>query len=187
MLKRLLLIALFVVGSTVLYAQSSGTGSSGSSGSGSSGSTQGTQDQPGMSGSQGTQQDQPGSSSGSSGTTDQSGTSNTGSSNTGTSNTGSGGSTGTTDQNTATKMVTGKISKIDKDSNTITIKDDTTKEEQQFTLSSSATMTKDGSSITQSQLKKGDRVNVEVDGQNNVTKIDVMSKSSSSKSGDDKH
>jgi Cu/Ag efflux protein CusF len=186
MLKRLLLIALFVIGSTVLYAQSSGSGS-GTSGTGDTGSTQGTQDQPGMSGDQGTQQDQPGSSTGST-TGDQSGTGSTTSDQSGTSNTGSGGNTGgTSDQGTTNKMITGTISKIDKDDNTITIKDETTKESQKYTLSSTATMTKDGSSITQSQLKKGDHVSVEVDSQNNVTKIDVMSKSSSNPPGESKH
>ena len=183
MLKRLLLIALFVVGSTVLYAQSSG----------SSGSSQGTQDQPGASGQQGTQPDQPGAS-GQQGTqqdqpASSSGSSSSGSSTTsdqsGSSNTGSGGSTGGT--STQNKMVTGTISKIDHDTMTITIKDDTSKETSQFTISSSATMTKDGASITHKDLKKGDHVTVEVDGQNAVQKIDVMSKSGSHKEGQDKH
>jgi len=157
MLKRLLLIALFVIGSSICYAQSNDQSTEQGQ--------QGQQDQPGTTTGQSTTNDQ------SSGATDQNNTA------------------GTTDQSTQNRMVTGKISKIDHDKMTITVKDETTKEAQQFTLSSTATMTKDGSSITSSQLKKGDHVSLEVDGTNTVLKVDVISKTSGSsgKQGESKH
>jgi len=78
-----------------------------------------------------------------------------------------------TEQN---KTFNGTISSIDHKKMEITIKDDTTKDKQKFTFSTSTAFTRDGATITHDELKKGQHVSLEVDSTNAVTKIDVTPK-----------
>ena len=75
---------------------------------------------------------------------------------------------------TQNQQLTGVIQKIDPAKKSITIKDETTKTTQDVDFSETTMFSKSGQSMTANDLKKGDKVTLEVDSTNMVTKIDVV-------------
>jgi hypothetical protein len=77
---------------------------------------------------------------------------------------------------TPDRIIVGTISTIDHTYDTVTIKDDATKETERFTLPAKVSISKAGSSMKSNQLKKGDHVSVEVDPHNIIQKVVMIQK-----------
>jgi Cu/Ag efflux protein CusF len=71
------------------------------------------------------------------------------------------------------QQLQGVVSKIDLVKKTITLKDEISKTTQDLDFNESTALSKAGNPLTVAELKKGDRVSVEVDSQNLVTKIEI--------------
>jgi Cu/Ag efflux protein CusF len=71
------------------------------------------------------------------------------------------------------QKLTGEIQKIDLEKKTITIKDEISRTTQDVDFNEATTFTKDAKPITIGDLKKGDKVSLEVDSQNIVTKVEI--------------
>ncbi|HSE40070.1 MAG TPA: hypothetical protein VLH08_04830 [Acidobacteriota bacterium] len=75
---------------------------------------------------------------------------------------------------TQIQQITGVIQKIDPVKRTITIKDEASKTTQDVDFNETTTFSKSGQSATANDLKKGDKVTLEVDSQNMVTRISIV-------------
>ncbi len=71
------------------------------------------------------------------------------------------------------QKISGEIQNIDLEKKTITIMDTTSHATQDVDFNDSTTFSKDANAITIGDLKKGDRVSLEVDSQNIVTKVEI--------------
>ncbi len=71
------------------------------------------------------------------------------------------------------QQLTGVIQKIDLVKKTITLKDERSRTTQDLEFNETTTFNKAGQSITVDQLQKGDKVSLEVDSQNLVTKMEI--------------
>lgn len=80
-----------------------------------------------------------------------------------------------TPEQTVPQKMTGEIQAINLEKKTITIKDDTSHNTQDVDFNDTTTFSKDAKSITINDLKKGDKVSLEVDSQNLVTKVEIGS------------
>jgi Cu/Ag efflux protein CusF len=78
----------------------------------------------------------------------------------------------TAEQAVPLKM-TGEIQNINLEKKTITIKDDASHTTQDVDFNDTTTFSKDAKAITINDLKKGDKVSLEVDSQNLVTKVEM--------------
>lgn len=80
-----------------------------------------------------------------------------------------------TPEQTVPQKMTGEIQAINLEKKTITIKDDTSHTAQDVDFNDTTTFSKDAKPITINDLKKGDKVSLEVDSQNLVTKVEIGS------------
>ncbi|MCI0411468.1 hypothetical protein L0222_01570 [bacterium] len=80
-----------------------------------------------------------------------------------------------TEQNT---QVQGTIAKIDHKKMMMTLKVETTNEEKEFTFTDTTSFSKEEKNITHNELKKGDRVLLELDSSNNLLRVTVEPKKS---------
>ena len=71
------------------------------------------------------------------------------------------------------QKLTGEIQNIDLEKKTITIKDETSRPTQDVDFNDATAFSRDAKSITIGDLKKGDRVSLEVDSQNIATKVEI--------------
>jgi Cu/Ag efflux protein CusF len=71
------------------------------------------------------------------------------------------------------QKMTGEIQNINLEKKTITIKDETSHTTQDVDFNDTTTFFKDAKAITINDLKKGDKVSLEVDAQNLVTKVEI--------------
>jgi hypothetical protein len=76
------------------------------------------------------------------------------------------------------KQIIGTIHKIDHKKMMFTLKDETTKEKKEYTFTDQTTFMKDDATITHNDLKKGDRVSVELDSKDTILKISLLPKES---------
>jgi Cu/Ag efflux protein CusF len=74
---------------------------------------------------------------------------------------------------TQSQQLQGVVTKIDLEKKIITIKDEISKTTQDLDFNESTLLSSAGKSLTLAELKKGDRVAMEVDSQNLVTKIEI--------------
>jgi len=81
-----------------------------------------------------------------------------------------------TEQN---RQIFGTIEKIDHKKMTMTLKDEMTNEDKDFTFTDTTSFSKDEKTITHNELKKGDRVLLELDSSNNLLKVTIEPKESS--------
>ena len=88
-----------------------------------------------------------------------------------------------TEQNT---QVQGTVGKIDHKKMMIKLKVDTTGEEKEFTFTDTTTFSKDEKSIEHMELKKGDRVLLELDASNNLLSVAIQPKESMKSDTDEK-
>ena len=79
----------------------------------------------------------------------------------------------TPEQTGQSQKMTGEIQKIDLEKKTITIKDETSHTTQDVDFNDTTTFSRDAKPITINDLKKGDKVSLEVDSQNVVSKIEI--------------
>lgn len=79
----------------------------------------------------------------------------------------------TPEQAAQPQKMTGEIQNINLEKKTITIKDDTSHTTQDVDFNDITTFSKDAKAITINDLKKGDKVSLEVDSQNLVTKVEI--------------
>jgi len=71
------------------------------------------------------------------------------------------------------QKLTGEIQKIDLEKKTITIKDEISRTTQDVDFNEATTFSKDAKPLTIGDLKKGDKVSLEVDSQNIATKVEI--------------
>ena len=71
--------------------------------------------------------------------------------------------------------ITGSIEKVDLTAKTITIRPDGSKQVQEIAFSDSTEFHKDNGTVKASDLKKGDRVTIDVDSTNMITRLDLQS------------
>jgi hypothetical protein len=79
------------------------------------------------------------------------------------------------EQNT---QVQGTIEKIDHKKMTMTLKDEMSGQDKDFTFTDATSFSKDEKSITHNELKKGDRVLLELDASNSLLKVTIQPKES---------
>jgi len=79
----------------------------------------------------------------------------------------------TPEQTGQPQKMTGEIQNINLEKKTISIKDDTSHTVQDVDFNDTTTFSKDAKPITINDLKKGDKVSLEVDSQNLVTKVEI--------------
>ncbi len=77
------------------------------------------------------------------------------------------------DQAGQPQKLSGEIQNINLEKKTITIKDDTSHTIQDVDFNDSTTFSKETKAITLGDLKKGDKVSLEVDSQNIATKVEI--------------
>ena len=80
-----------------------------------------------------------------------------------------------TEQNT---QMHGTIAKIDHKKMMMTVKDEVSNEEKDFTFTDTTSFSKDEKTITHKELKKGDRVLLELDSTNNLLRVTIEPKES---------
>jgi len=76
------------------------------------------------------------------------------------------------------KQIIGTIHKIDHEKMMLTLKDETTNEKKEFKFTDTTTFMKEDATITHKDLKKGDRVSLELDPQDAILKVSVLPKES---------
>lgn len=76
-------------------------------------------------------------------------------------------------EQTGPQKLTGEIQNINLEKKTITIKDGTSHTTQDVDFNDSTTFSKDAKTIVIGDLKKGDKVSLEVDSQNIATKVEI--------------
>ena len=79
------------------------------------------------------------------------------------------------EQNT---QIQGTIEKIDHKKMTMTLKDEMSGQDKDFTFTDTTSFSKDEKSITHNELKKGDRVLLELDASNSVLRVTIQPKES---------
>lgn len=77
------------------------------------------------------------------------------------------------EQTGQSQKLSGEIQNINLEKKTITIKDEISRTTQDVDFNDSTTFSKDAKAITIGDLKKGDRVSLEVDSQNIATKVEI--------------
>jgi Cu/Ag efflux protein CusF len=77
------------------------------------------------------------------------------------------------EEQTVPQKITGEIQNINLEKKTITIKDETSRTTQDVDFNDTTTFSRDGKAITINDLKKGDKVSLQVDVQNIVTKVEI--------------
>lgn len=79
----------------------------------------------------------------------------------------------TPDQQTGQQKLTGEIQNINLEKKTITIMDEKSHTTQDVDFNDSTTFSKDAKTVAIGDLKKGDKVSLDVDSQNIATKVEI--------------
>jgi Cu/Ag efflux protein CusF len=74
---------------------------------------------------------------------------------------------------TQMQQISGIVEKVDHENMTITIRDETSNQTQECNLSEATSVTRGSGAASHMDLKKGDRVSLEVDSQNVATSIKI--------------